>query len=280
MADRKEDARLGLICQAAYFARGAVDVGTPPPAIPLPPGMVVRGYLSAQDAIFRGENSGQRVYYGVLAESTIQPGNFVAAIRGTVDMIEWGENGEFALITRGGGKVEVGFYSIYETLWLDDVPADAGIFAKVGTAGTLTIVGHSLGGAIATYLTKDVAGIPGMRVRGRYFASPHPGDAAYAAEFDSQVADYVSYAYELDVVPRVPFGFGYSHLAKMAWLSPKDTEAKIRFDVGCHHYLSSYISMLDYALFPAAAALDKGCGNCVKSSMAVAMAPKIPTAAA
>lgn len=279
MADRKEDARLGLIGLAAYFARGPVTAA-PPPEIPILADWKVCGYLSAKDAIFRGDgNAGERVYYGILAESKTQPGDFVAALRGTTDMIEWGENGQFALKSHADGRVETGFHDIYETLWLDDTPADAGIFSRVGTAGKLTVVGHSLGAAIATYATKDIARIPGMRVRARYFASPHPGDAAYADAFDSQVADYLSYAYELDVVPRVPFGFGYSHLAKMAWLSPKDIEAKIRFDVGCHHYLSSYVAMLDYSLYPIAAELDKGCAGCIKSSMAVAMASTIPARA-
>lgn len=280
MADRTEDAQLGLICQAAYCARGPVT--NPPARIPLPEDWELRGFLSAKDAIYRGSDGqlGERVYYGILAESKEKPGNFVVAIRGTINMVEWGENGEFALKRHplGHGKVEAGFYNIYETLQLGDTPAVAGIFAKAGLCGTatgsLTIVGHSLGAAMASYLTLDLAGIPGMRVRGRYFASPHPGDAGFAMAFDLQVADYVSYAYELDVVPRVPFGFGYSHLLKMAWLSPKNVDAKVRFDVGCHHYLLSYVSMLDFGAFAAAAALDASCADCIKATLA----PVIPLA--
>jgi len=273
MADRKEDAQIGILCQAAYFVRGPVTLQ--PVNVPVPAGWEIRGYFSAQDAIFRGSDgmSGERVYYGFLAESTANPGHFIAALRGTIDMIEWGENGQFVLKRHpAAGHVETGFFDIYQTLQLDNMPAVVGICSHVGISGSLTIVGHSLGAAIGTYLAFDMASVQGTRVRARLFASPHPGDAAFVAAFDATLADYVSYAYELDVVPRVPFGFGYCHLPKMAWLNPKNTEARIRFDLLCHHSMVSYISMLDYAAYTNAWALDPSCRSCVTEGQ-TAMSP-------
>jgi len=261
MADRKEDAQLGILCQAAYFVRGPLSL--PPVSTPIPEPWIIRNYFSAEDAIFRGKG-GSRVYYGFLAESKTNPGNFVAALRGTIDMIEWGENGEFVLRPHPvAGHIETGFFGIYQTLQLGNMPALAGICEQVGARGSLTIVGHSLGAAIGTYLAFDMASVQGTRVRARLFASPHVGDAAFVAAFDSTLADYVSYAYELDVVPRVPFGFGYCHLPKMAWLNPKNTAARIKFDLRCHHSMVSYVSMLDYGAYTGSWALDPSSRSCV-----------------
>jgi hypothetical protein len=257
--NQKEDAALGLLCQAAYYLRGSVE--RPPSSVPLPIGWDIKGYLSAQDSICG--QLGERVYYGYLAQSRLN-GEFVAAIRGTIDMIEWGENGEFALKSHPvAGKVETGFDGIYRTLQLDHWPADAGIFRHVGTTARLTVVGHSLGAAIGTYLTFDYARIPATRVRARLFASPHPGNAAFVTAFDSTVADYVAYAYDLDVVPRVPIGFGYSCLPKTNWLSPHTVNTRIKFSVECHHSMVSYIAMLDPARTKEAIALDQACAECV-----------------
>lgn len=264
MADRKEDAQIGIVCQSAYFVRGPVTL--PPVNVPVPAAWEIRDYFSAQDAIFRGSDglSGERVYYGFLAESKANPENFIVALRGTIDMVEWGENGQFLLKPHPVvGHIETGFFDIYRTLQLGNLPALVGICEHVGTRGNLTIVGHSLGAAIGTYLAFDMASVQGTRVRARLFASPHPGDAAFVAAFDSTLADYVSYAYELDVVPRVPFGFGYCHLPKTAWLNPKNVEARIKFDLGCHHSMVSYVSMLDYAAYTSAWALDPSSRSCV-----------------
>lgn len=268
MADRAEDALLGLICQAAYCARGPVTA--PPGGVPISFEWDLKGYISAEDCIFRSRDGspGARVYYGILVESKLNPGNFVAAIRGTIDMVEWAENGEFALRRNpsGPGHVETGFHDIYESMRMDELPVIAGILSKMGGKGTITIVGHSLGAALAAYLTRDMAGISGVKVRGRYIALPHPGDSDYAASFDSSVADYVSYAYDLDVVPRIPLGFGYSHLPKTTWLGPKDIQVKIKFDVGCHHHLTSYIMMLDPSLSQACCKMDPSCSSCVRGA--------------
>lgn len=255
MADRNEDAQLGLLGQAAYVLTG--PVGKPTPVIPgASPGWSVLGLISATDELFRANAAiaDEHLYYGFVAQSTTTPKEFVVAIRGTSNPLEWAKDAEFALRAHpSGGHVESGFDDIYNTMLLSGKPIVRAVAAMVGS-GSVTVIGHSLGADLAIYLTRDLAAA-GVKVRGRFYAPAHPGDIVFAALFDKSVADYMCYAYELDAVPRLPFGLGYCHLAKFTWISPKTSEARIKFDLGCHHYLWCYISMLKYALTGAAKAL-------------------------
>src|SRR6202034_4599795 len=68
----------------------------------------------------------------------------------------------------------------------------------------VTIVGHSLGAALATYLTLDLtrAGLR-ARVSACLFASPRTGNQPFVTLFDQTIADYRLFNYMLDIVPRV-----------------------------------------------------------------------------
>lgn len=123
--------------------------------------------------------------------------------------------------------------------------AAGGIATIVGT-GSVTITGHSLGSALATYLTLDVAVKPGSRVTACLFASPRTGNAAWAAFFDTKVTSYQLYNYILDVVTHVPT-LGYATLSKTILLEPKTANAHVRLDVFCNHHVICYCAMIDYA---------------------------------
>jgi hypothetical protein len=111
----------------------------------------------------------------------------------------------------------------------------------------VVVSGHSLGAPLATYLTLDLARGPlGGNVSGCYFASPHPGNAAFATVFDKIVGqNYVVYNYVLDLVPRVP-PLGYSALPRVRVIMPGTAQADITFDIGCNHHVVCYLAMLDY----------------------------------
>ena len=93
-----------------------------------------------------------------------------------------------------------------------------GIASTVGV-GTVTITRHSLGSALATYLTLDVAVKLGDRVTAWLFASPRTGDGAWAKPFDSKVTSYELYNYILDLVTHVP-SLGCATLSKATVLEP------------------------------------------------------------
>ncbi|MFL5283053.1 MAG: lipase family protein [Rhodopila sp.] len=155
-----------------------------------------------------------------------------------------------------GGKLYAqGFWGLYGTLQLTD-PAGALLGALAPALATVVkptdqvvVSGHSLGAALATYLTLDLARGPlGARVSGCFFASPHPGNAVFAMVFDQAVGSYQVYNYILDIVPRVPpREAGYVSLPKQKVIQPATAQADIRFDIGCNHHVVCYLAMLDYA---------------------------------
>src|SRR6185437_5634308 len=124
------------------------------------------------------------VFYGWLLRHQVSPGTFLCLIRGTKDLIEWAEDAEGVPVEAPGvpGKVEQGFHGIYTSMRLrhpggSDMPLVSAIEAIVGL-GTVTVAGHSLGAALATYLAADLADTArlGDRVTARIYCSPRPGD--------------------------------------------------------------------------------------------------------
>lgn len=256
MSDRKADAQLAVMVLAAedmYSAQGPAAIQ--PVVDPrITAGWSLRGYIVGTDALLRPAGSlaigVQRVFYGLLLESNSAPGEFCAVARGTSGLIEWLEDAEFLLTpSKRTGEVEAGFFGIYESFAFRhpggaEMPVAASIAAIVGV-GSLTIVGHSLGAALATYLAYDVAALIPGRVALRVFASPHPGDSAFSAAVAAAIPDHAHYANVADVVPRVPIGLGYARLPNTVELAPFNLAVRIRMNVGCLHHALSYASLLD-----------------------------------
>ena len=138
---------------------------------------------------------GHMVCYGtVIRRSNTE---VAVSLRGTDGFVEWAEDGQFLPIPYNphvplpGGSpvplVEQGFWRIYGTLQLAD-PAGAllgslasALPALLKPTDQVVIAGHSLGAPLATYLILDLLrGSFGGRVSGCLFASPHPGNAAFA----------------------------------------------------------------------------------------------------
>jgi triacylglycerol lipase len=205
---------------------------------------------------------GERVCYGFLARSLTDRTQYVAVIRGTHGTLEWLEDAEFLPVAHPvAGTVEQGFWGVYETMRyvpLDghQMPVAASIATVVG-GDSLIVIGHSLGAAVATYLTFDMAWLLRSHVSGCFFASPHPGDARFCTAFNDRVGNYALYDYAPDIVPDVPVGPDYAALPKRTIL-PR-TPA-IRDDVECHHEVLSYAAMLDPNL---AAELTTQAAGCI-----------------
>ena len=237
-----ESGRLALLCAAAEHigpvsaphgpvaapdAAGAAYTGPTPPAWALAE-YVVAGWLVGEDVVM-GIDTG-RTFWGWLLTTESEA---VVVLRGTEDAAEWGADIEGWPVESAGlpGVVEQGFASIFETLELVPASADPASAAAASVAADptgpseiaaelaavvgdrrVTVTGHSLGACLAEYLTYMLAGLlpPHMpdgrtvRVRGRYFESPRPGDAGFAAAFQARVTDYTVWRYAPDVVPDLP----------------------------------------------------------------------------
>lgn len=220
-------------------------------------GWALLGHLTAKDCFFRiGPIAlGEVVNYGFLAQSTVDPSQYVAVIRGTDGMVEWAEDAEFlAQAHKSGGTVEQGFWGVYSSLVYTPLgqpgplPAYLGLGRAIGPDGRLTVVGHSLGAAIATYLTYDLAEQIAARVAGRFFASPKPGNGAFGKAFDALVCDYQLWNYARDVVPDLPYGPDYSALSKATVITDQASQAQIRDYLTCFHHVICYAARLDFAL--------------------------------
>jgi triacylglycerol lipase len=283
-----------LVMHAMDIYRGRTCPPAPfkPPAPP-PGGGTIIGYLMGVDTVLLGHPQfspgqltalGQTVCYGtVIRRSDTE---VAVSVRGTDGFVEWVEDGQFLPIPynpntplAGGGPaplVEQGFWGIYGTLQLAD-PAGAllgslasALPALLKPTDHVVVAGHSLGATLATYLTLDLVRgpFPGL-VSGCFFASPHPGNAAFATLFDQTVKGYQVYNYIFDIVPRVPpRAAGYVSLRKLKVIQPATAQADIRFEVGCNHHIVCYLAMLDYAqtmaeLNPVPAG-EEGSVTCIK----------------
>lgn len=250
MTAQQEDARLALL---AAFSENAYSKA---PQVQRPPveaglaalGWDLRGYLTAVDDV--RDIFARRLYYGIVAESIAAPGTAVVVVRGTENFVEWIIDAEFFLQPHpSGGHVEDGFYGVYRSIRFLPPAADAPsqalwIADALGTATAVTVVGHSLGAAIATYLALTVAAaLPQAHVALRAVASPRPGDTAFARMLLAAVPDSVAYDYEPDLVPQLPAELlGYASLPSLVTL-PKD--AAIPDNPLSNHHALTYARLLD-----------------------------------
>ena len=237
-------------------------------------GWEIIGYFEASRAILpkqseraSGENkrihTGEMVYFGYLARNRANGSQYAAVIRGTEGLAEWIIDAEFAPTPYRGDSaksVEQGFWGVYDSMRLlakdgRPVGASGGRGRGVdflGADGSVTVAGHSLGSALATYLSLEIALLAKNRVAAALFASPRAGNKAFADFYDATVGpeNFLVVNYALDVVTHVPFStpaFDYSPLSHVELLTPHAAKADIRLDVGCNHHLVCYLAMIDYA---------------------------------
>lgn len=256
-----EDARTAFLPLYAEdtFARAlksgsSASVLAPPPDARLLERWTVVGTVVGQDRPAGGLLGTQTVFYAWLLADAASPGDFCLDIRGTGDLKEWFldfEGGQ--LITHAiAGKVEYGFYDIAKSLRFRpvayptfDLPLAQGVTQAVGS-GRLLITGHSLGSALANLASFELAapGRLGDRVQSVVFASPRPGDSAFAAAFRQRVPNHRAYFWEHDVVPRVPFGFGYTSVPNSIELQPSPS-VKVCTSPTCAHHALTYSRLID-----------------------------------
>jgi Lipase (class 3) len=170
-------------------------------------------YVLGTDALWRQslELGTRQVFYGWLLQSLTMTGSFQLVLRGTSGAIEWAEDAEGRQRAHPlAGRVEDGFYGVYASLVARapgsgrDAPLVASL-AKIVRNGRCTVVGHSLGAAVATMASVDVSqALLQGRTALRAFASPHPGDPVFCQLAATHTPDQRAYIHEPDLVPRVP----------------------------------------------------------------------------
>ena len=239
----------GQLVQIAYDMYDAGQGGlTPTPPTPFPGGYTFIAWVQMRDFIIE---EGDWTFYGFIAQRTSKANEFVLAIRGTGDDIEWWDDLTSMVLVplTGFGQAGYGFNRIYQTLRVakkapsEALGADAhaqsvqpsGTFAEQvaavvrehaaivprsgelqaeapSAAMSIEVTGHSLGSALATLYVAENANA-GLVTTPLIctFASPRVGDPTFATEFDRLGITSWRIVNEPDLVPKLPF-LGFQHV--------------------------------------------------------------------
>ena len=190
----------------------------------------------------------QIVSFGFVAQD--DAGNMVIAVRGTEGIFEWLQDARFLDVPcpflPGAGRTEDGFTAVYESLRETKDPSSkrlVDVVPGLARANSLTVCGHSLGGAVATLLALDIAAndtsVPRPTVY--TYASPRTGNASFVDTYNQVVPNTCRVANRLDIVPKVPLPPEYQHVAGLFELNPK---LSVKPDILCEHHLTTYMNLI------------------------------------
>jgi predicted lipase len=204
-----------------------------------------------------------------------QAGNVVIAIRGTEGTLEWIHDAEFLQVPCpflvGAGHTEDGFTAMYESLRTGADADSASVVSALATlkfprsVSSMTICGHSLGGAVATLLALDVAANTAFNNPSVYtYGSPRVGDSLFASTFDQVVKNSYRVANRLDIVPTLPPPVDYDHVLNPVDLNPIrllpwPPKVLVKFNPGCEHSLITYMYLLSLESGGTVIALQSTC---------------------
>jgi hypothetical protein len=188
-------------------------------------------------------------------------GAAVIALRGTEGILEWIQDARFLSVPcpflPGAGNTEDGFTAMYQSLAVSLNAGGSSVTKSLPglpwkrPVTTVTICGHSLGGALATLLAADLAanaGGPFKVVTVYTYASPKKGDPLFVSTYNHLVPDTSRIANRLDLVPKLPLPPLYDHVLGLYELNPIilgiPPIVLVKCDIPCEHFLNSYLHLL------------------------------------
>lgn len=217
---------------------------------------------------------GDIVSIGLVLQST-GTGDAVVALRGTEGIMEWIQDAKFLAVPcpflQGAGNTEDGFTAMYRSLSaMADLSAPlAGTLATLAwprPVTSLTIAGHSLGGALVTLLALDLAAHaqPPLNTPVVYtYASPKTGDPQFVDTYNHLVPDTVRIANRVDLVPKLPLPPLYEHVGGLVDLNPvtlgPPPAVLVKLSIPCEHFLSTYLHLLTLGAGGAVTPLEAQC---------------------
>jgi len=146
----------------------------------------------------------------------------VVAFRGSKSAENWAANLDFAKVSYpevAGAKVHKGFYTTYTAIKATIFSHIASAAASCTTCNAITVVGHSLGGALGTLTAFDIASAyPNYALALWTTGSPRVGDATFANAFNAKVPNSQRMVANNDEVPHLPTKLmGFTHIATEIW---------------------------------------------------------------
>jgi Lipase (class 3) len=187
-------------------------------------------------------------------------GEAVIAFRGTEGIKEWVLDATFGTVKpcpflTSAGETEDGFTDMYMSVATGIAAGSPRLIADLPNLAwkqpveTVTVCGHSLGGALATLATLDItvnAPSPYHNVISWTYASPRVGDAQFALKYNQLVLNTFRIANQLDVVPRLPL-LPYDHVMGEFDLKPYTIlppKFLVQPNPYCEHILTTYLYLL------------------------------------
>jgi hypothetical protein len=214
------------------------------------------------------------VSIGLICQSN-GTGGVVIAIRGTEGIDEWIHDAEFLQVTcpflPGAGRTEDGFTAMYNSLRTAVAPGSPSVVNALATlpfkqaVTSLTICGHSLGGALVTLLALDVAANTTFKNPTVYsYASPRTGDPSFADTYNQVVKNTFRIANRVDLVPMLPLPPSYLHVRTLTELNPIQLmplppKILVNLTVPCAHSLNTYLYLLSLNSGGPVIPLDPAC---------------------
>src|SRR5713226_3843664 len=199
-------------------------------------------------------------------------GEAVIAIRGTEGIPEWVQDAKFdtqaCFFLPEAGETEDGFTDVYRSFAVGATNGPSVTAALATIFGTrqvnsLTVCGHSLGGALATLQALDAAANSTFKNPTVYtYASPRTGSPQFASTYNRMVPNTFRIANRIDVVPKLPLPPVYGHVLGLNELSPFTIfppKVLVEPNPVCEHVLPSYLHLLSLLAGGEVLPLRQGC---------------------
>ncbi len=200
-------------------------------------------------------------------------GEAVIAVRGTEGILEWVQDVQFGtkecFFLPEAGQTEAGFTDMYKSFAVSTQAGSPSVTKSLATifgtkqVNSLTVCGHSLGGALATLQALDAAANSTYKNPAVYtYASPRTGSPQFASTYNQRVPNTFRIANRIDIVPKLPPRPVYQHVLGLNELSPfRIFPPKILVEPNpvCEHVLPSYLHLLSLLAGGEVLPLRQGC---------------------
>src|SRR5271169_1002587 len=202
-------------------------------------------------------------------------GDAVIMIRGTEGTLEWIHDADFLTVPCpflvGAGHTEDGFTAMYNSLRTGTAPHSPTVAKAIGSlpfphpVTSVTVCGHSSGGALATLLALDLAANTVFSHPVVYtYGSPRTGDSLFASTFNQVVTNSYRIENRLDIVPKLPPPPVYQHVLEPYELNPVrlfplPAEILVDFTPSCEHAVATYLYLLSRQSAGPVIPLDVNC---------------------
>ena len=194
-------------------------------------------------------------FVGYVVGSKADASQIGIVFRGTDGILDWvvdfeAKHVDFTDIPNGG-RTEEGFTCMFRSLKLvapgeTETQTLYQFFLTLDPSTTITVTGHSLGGALANLAgVWTAAHYPQFSLELYTFAAPMTGDKSFVTTFDSLVANNFRIFNEPDIVPKVPSALlGYEQVGGGIELNSHNYP-NLPHSIAGYHSLDTYLYMLE-----------------------------------